>query len=404
MQGSTGPEPDDRVAQAAPPDWPAPGTPLPGDEPTQELPVITAATAPPEAAWTGATLARAALSLALTGRPSTPTALSGTSGSDRSPDAPRPSPSGPSSDAQGPAPSDRSPDALAPSPSEWWPGAPSAAQPSPVPAGTDPWAAGPPGPAPSSADVPGAAAGPPGRRWLVAAGIAAVALVLTGATVLALSRHDPAPRPWGPPAAAAAAHTVTGALGGRTAAAFDLVDGARTITLRTADLGNTLYRVSTPAGSAVSPRADESDGRIRLRLDGDADAVDVALSTRVRWDLRVGGGADSSTIDLTGGRVGGVDLSGGASRIMLTLPRPDGTLTVRMSGGVSLFDVRTAGAAPVRVQVGRGAGSVMLGGRTHRGVAAGQTFTTRSWTDTADRVDVQAVAGLAALTVAPTGG
>ncbi|WP_199514758.1 hypothetical protein [Nucisporomicrobium flavum] len=376
MQGSTGPESDDPAAQAAPPDWPAPDTPLPGDEPTQELPVISAATAPPEATWTGPTLSRAALSLALTGRP------------------PGPPTAGPA----GTSPSDPSPAAEAPP----------AAHPSPEPAAVDPWPsvtpADPPDPGLSSADLPGAVAGPPGRRWLVAAGIAAVALVLTGATVLALSRHEPAPRPWGPPAAAAAAHTVTGALGGRTAAAFDLVDGARTITLRTADLGDSLYRVSTPAGSAVAPRAEERDGRIRLSLDGDADAVDVALSTRVRWDLRVAGGADSSTIDLSGGRVGGVDLSGGASRIMLTLPRPDGTLTVRMSGGVSLFDVRTAGAASVRVQVGRGAGSVMLGGRTHRGVAAGQTFTTRAWTDTADRVDVQAVAGLAALTVAPTGG
>ncbi|BCJ48693.1 hypothetical protein Asp14428_01680 [Actinoplanes sp. NBRC 14428] len=296
--------------------------------------------------------------------------------------------------------------------------------------------------------VPEKELGPaPGRRWLIGAGIAAAALLLTGVSVVALGRDGGEPgdgRRWAPPAAAGGTapgdggpdgaatggtapggggpggaapggiapgsgrdgsgpgHTATAALGGRTAAVLDLIDGARTVTLRTAGLGDDLYRISTPAGPAV-PRADERDGRIQVRLDGSPEAVDVALSTRVRWDLRVAGGAELSTIDLSGARVGGVDLSGGAGRIRLTLPEPDGTLSVRMSGGVDLFDVRTAGAAPVRVRVGHGAGQVVLDGRTHQGVAAGQIFTPRAWGDTANRVDVDAVAGLSALTVAPTG-
>lgn len=338
MPGTPGPETADPAAQVTPPDWPAPDAPLPWDEPTQELPVIGRSTA--SGTWNGPTLARAALALALTG------------------------------------------------------GSRSTAP--PIAAATPEPAASPP----AAEVVP--PVGQPGSRWLVAAGVAGIALVLTGGTVVALSRGDAEARRWAPPAAAAA-HTVTGALNGRTVAAFDLVDGAGTVTVRTADLGDGLYRVSTPEGSAVAPRTDERDGRIRLHLDGGADAVDIALSTRVRWDLRMGGGTDRSTIDLSRGRVGGIDLSGGAGRITLTLPEPDGTLSVRMSGGVHSFDVRTAGAAPVRVQVGRGAGEVVLDGRTHRGVAAGRTFTPRSWRAKADRVDLS-VAGLAALTVAPTGG
>jgi len=391
MPGTPDPDPCSRVT---PPDWPPPDAPLPWDEPTQELPVVTGSSAP--------ALARAALSLALGRRGPRPVPLAP---ADRAPDSP-------------PAPA-ALPTALpAPAP-------PPTPAPAPPPAGETSVAAAAPGETLGSAAAPGetlgSAAGPgeapgaaghdgpppvgqPGRRWLVAAGIVAVALVLTGVTVVALSGGGSGARQWGPPAAAAAAHTVTGALDGRTAAAFDVVDGAGTITVRTADLGDGLYRVSTPRDSKGAPRTEERDGRIRLRLDGGADAVDIALSTRVRWDLRVTGGAGRSTIDLSRGRVGGIDLAGGAGRIALTLPEPDGTLTVRMSGGVDSFDVRTAGPAPVRVQVGSGAGTVLLDGRTHRGVAAGRTFTPRSWPDTADRVDLQAVAGLAALTVAPTGG
>jgi hypothetical protein len=55
----------------------------------------------------------------------------------------------------------------------------------------------------------------------------------------------------------------------------------------------------------------------------------------------------------------------------------------------------------VRVRVGRGAGQVTLNGRNHAGVAAGQTFTPAAWGAAVDRVDVDAAAGLSALTVAP---
>lgn len=95
------------------------------------------------------------------------------------------------------------------------------------------------------------------------------------------------------------------------------------------------------------------------------------------------------------------DLTGGADHIDLTLPRPDGTLTVRMSGGVSLWDVHTTQHVPVRVRVGSGASRVVLDGLSHDGVAAGSLFTPQQWPDAVNRIDVDAVAGLSALTVAP---
>ncbi|MET8149363.1 hypothetical protein ACIBSW_34415 [Actinoplanes sp. NPDC049668] len=322
------------------PDWPEPGTPLPEDEPTMELPVVAAgpSTSTPR-------MAQAALALALT------------------------------------RPARRVP-ALARLTRQ----APAAADPEPEPV----------------EDLAAAPPAEPDRRWLIGAGIAAGALLLTGTAVFVLGRDGGAPAAdWGPPAAAAAAHTATAAREGRTAAGFDLVDGAKQVTLRAVDLGDALYRISTPDSGDAVPRAEELDGRIRLRLDGDAQSVDIALNSAVRWDLRMAGGADLSTIDLSAGRVGGVDLTGGASRISLTLPRPDGTLGVRMSGGVSLFDVRTAGGVPVRVRIGAGAGQVTVDGLRHAGVAAGKTFTPAAWDGAVDRVDVDAAAGMSALTVAP---
>ncbi|MGW4940806.1 hypothetical protein ACWEOZ_04345 [Actinoplanes sp. NPDC004185] len=432
----------DRSPHRPPPDWPEPGTPLAGEEPTVELPVITEAMLAAAAPTSSPTLAGAALSLALN-KPSRARRTPALERRGPRP-APRPAatrhaslddlltgppPAGPAHAGEpahaagatdlfrplgpaGPTNAAGAPDPTRSTGPDHPLGRAGASDPAgptyftpPADGGRLDGDAGENEPAPGDGQ-PEMGPAQPGRGWLVGAGIAAAALLLTGAAVVALSRDgDPGPTPsgWGPPVAAAPAapHLATAARDGRTSAGFDLIDGAERVTLRAADLGDTLYRITTPDAGAVVPRTDEQGGRVRLRLDGDAGSVDITLNAAVRWDLRIAGGAQLSTIDLSAGRVGGVDLAGGASRIALRLPRPDGTLSVRMSGGVSLFDVRTAERTPVRVRVGRGAGQVTLDGQRHAGVAAGRTFTPASWAAAVDRVDVDAAAGMSALTVAP---
>jgi hypothetical protein len=231
------------------------------------------------------------------------------------------------------------------------------------------------------------------RRLAVAAG-AAVLLLL--AVLIVRSGQTPSNR------TAASRPTAPGGAwstpAGRPASAtFEVADGAATISFRTAELGAELYRVDAPG---ARPQITEQDGRIRLNVADPTGRVRIALAADVRWDLRIGSGVELSTIDLSGARPHAVDLTGGAGHIDLTLPRPDGTLTVRMTGGVNLFDVHTAQHVPVRVRVGSGAGRVVLDGLSHHGVAAGALFTPDRWAATVDRIDVDAVAGMSALTVA----
>ena len=433
MHGNPDAGPTDGDPVSPPPDWPAPGTPLSGEEPTIELPVITEAMLAAHPPASASPLAAAALSLAVNrstpGRPTPGQPTAGESGPGEPtagecahgwPEAGGPAagpdvlvlgrsePEGSASGPPAPARGRRFPALERRGPRPGRPAAHVAALddllgPTRDPRGRDGAAT-----RPSEADATPQAGtdrtATPGHRRLAGAGIALTALLLTGAAVLVLSR-DGDPRSAAPvdnrPPPAAPAHLVTGALDGRTEAGFDVVDGAERITLRTAGLGADLYRVSTPEAGTAVPRAEERDGRVRLRVDGAARAVDITLNAAVRWDLRVAGGAVSSTLDLGAGRVGGVDLSGGADRVVLTLPRPDGTLTVRMSGGVNLFDVRTAARTPVRVRVGSGAGRVTLNGQGHAGVPAGRSFTPAAWAGAADRIDVDAAAGMSALTVAP---
>jgi hypothetical protein len=239
---------------------------------------------------------------------------------------------------------------------------------------------------------------PPGRRprvarrvWIVVAVVAglvfAAGLVVLGAQ---LDEHDGDPD--------GGDRTVSGPRDGRNQATLVLLDGASSIAVHTRDLGDRLFQVETPAGGAHRPVVAVAGDEVRLELadreQNGVSAVEVELSAAVRWQVRILGGSTEQLIDLAEGRVSGVELTGGATRIELTLPPPAGTTTVRMSGGAGRWTVHQVGDAPVRVLVGGGAGSVTIDGTSESGVGAGTVFSPPGWDGAEDRVDIDAVAGM----------
>src|SRR4051812_42107405 len=100
------------------------------------------------------------------------------------------------------------------------------------------------------------------RQWILlgAACVAAVLLLAAlVAVVLRLNRAD--------------AHEVTGALGGRREARFDMASGVQAMTLHVGDLGDRLYRISTPGGRAPVPHVTDHDNVVQLRLTGGGGAA-----------------------------------------------------------------------------------------------------------------------------------
>ncbi|NLU79488.1 hypothetical protein HCA58_14070 [Micromonospora sp. HNM0581] len=198
-------------------------------------------------------------------------------------------------------------------------------------------------------------------------------------------------------------HVVTGAAGDLREATFVLLDGADVIRVRTTDLGDDAYRISTPRDASVRPTVSLTDGNLltSLRgteLDGPA-IVEVALAESVRWHVRLGGGAKEQHLDLHGAQLGDVEFTAGATRVELILPPPEGTQRTLLGGGASQVVVRLAGDAPVQVRAGGGAGSVTVDGTTHSGVAGGTTFTAPGWNSATDRYDIDVTGGVSSFTV-----
>jgi hypothetical protein len=252
------------------------------------------------------------------------------------------------------------------------------------------------------AEPPAAPAGRPGP-WrspgvLLAAGVALLILVVLAVAVALAVGTRQADDAWD-----GGGRVVSGPLDDRREAMLELVDGATSITIRTVDLGDDLYRVSTPDGSHLRPRVDDRGGVLRVGLAENGppgeSAVEVRLNPRVRWAVRLTGGANDEVVDLTGGRLAELAIAGGVARVEIVLPAASGTVPVRLSGGADQVLLRVPAGAPVRVQAGAGAGTVTVDGTVHSGVAAGAVFEPPGWAGARDRYDVTASKGVGSLTV-----
>jgi hypothetical protein len=244
-------------------------------------------------------------------------------------------------------------------------------------------------------------------RWRMLAVEGAMGVVLlaacTALVVRTVHRSSPAPAP-------ALPHVASLAADGHAGATLRVVTGTPTLTIGLADLGvtGTLLRVSTPAASpAPQLRTAGQAGNPVVSLSAaNASAITVTLNSAVSWQLDLAGGTTRTVADLVGGRVAGIAITKGSDVIDLTLPRPDGgvTVTVRLAAGASRLQLSLPGGVPARVNAAAGAGEVSLDGQDHVGVAAGSIFATPSWAPGVAGYDVDATAGAARITVTTQAG
>ncbi len=195
---------------------------------------------------------------------------------------------------------------------------------------------------------------------------------------------------------------VTAPVNGRTKAAFEMLAASDRIRVTVADIGDDLFRISTPDGSPLRPSPELNDAGVRLQMNRDGSGadgeVDVVLAAQVRWTLRFSGYSAESDVDLGDGLVDGIEMVGGTRRAVLELSKASGTVPVKITGGVDDLTLRAPAGNPIRVKVGGGASTVTAGARTLRDVAPGSTLTPKDW-NTTGRYDVEAASKITLLSV-----
>lgn len=174
--------------------------------------------------------------------------------------------------------------------------------------------------------------------------------------------------------------------------------------------------VTVRAGTAMPElfRARFTGTEPRIRVDGNAVDIEsrrihlvtwrlhsahIALNTSIPWQFEFGGGAWRLSADLTGLQVTTVTVDGGADKVELRLPRPEGTVPIRFRGGANNISIRRPNGVPVRAVVRRGFNKLQLDGRSVE--ATGETpFQSTEYARAADRYDIEFADGANQLVIA----
>jgi hypothetical protein len=80
----------------------------------------------------------------------------------------------------------------------------------------------------------------------------------------------------------------------------------------------------------------------------------------VTWSIEVRGGVAHWDGDLRNLQLAAIDVRGGVSQVDLRLPRPAGTVPIRVTGGVSHLTIHRPGSVPSRVHIGGGVSKLQL--------------------------------------------
>ncbi len=123
------------------------------------------------------------------------------------------------------------------------------------------------------------------------------------------------------------------------------------------------------------------------------DTGEIVLNSTIPWAIELRGGLSQWTADLRTIRLVSFELRGGASRIELILPRPNGVVPIRIAGGMSEASIERPDGVPIRLQVHGGLSKAIIDGRIHQG-AGGMSIETPGAAEAHDRYEIDLSGGV----------
>jgi hypothetical protein len=247
------------------------------------------------------------------------------------------------------------------------------------------------------------------RRNTIIAGAAGLAVVLLAGGGIAMALRQDGTQTVAARASAAASQQA--GQHARRQGRLDVASGVDAMTVRTANLGNHMYEISTVSGIAPVAHLTEQSRLIQLRLTGGkatassnisgaGTQVNVRLNSRVDWGMRMAAGLASTKLDLSQATLSTVDFAAGVGMVDLTLSAPTGTVPVHVNAGANQLTVHLRPGVAAQVTVLAGLGSMTLDGQTRSGgIPKGVYPLGKGYGQARDRYDIALAAGVSSLVV-----
>jgi DNA-binding MarR family transcriptional regulator len=128
-------------------------------------------------------------------------------------------------------------------------------------------------------------------------------------------------------------------------------------------------------------------------------AAQLTLTTAVPWSIEIRRGVSHLTADLRELQIASIAITGGASESELSLPRPHGTSTLRLSGGASRLVIRRPRGTAAQISVRGGASNLVFDAQQLGAVGGSARLSTPAWDAAPDRWSFELTGGASDLSV-----
>lgn len=156
-----------------------------------------------------------------------------------------------------------------------------------------------------------------------------------------------------------AAETLATPLGSVGEGRLVFTRGASHLRLRVDGSMDDLYRARFE-GKVPDIRADGGRVAVTYRMGLRPPHGEIVLSGRIPWFIEAASGMSDVVADLEALELVGLDVSGGASKLEVRLPRPKDAVPIRIGMGASDIELIRPADVPVRVRVGGGTSQLTI--------------------------------------------
>jgi hypothetical protein len=195
----------------------------------------------------------------------------------------------------------------------------------------------------------------------------------------------------------------TAPLGSITHGRLQFTRGAANVTLRVDSSMKDLYRARF---DGPPPGVNAREGAVTIRyprtfhpFDWRKRTAEVKLNAAIPWQIEFHRGLSRLDADLSVLELGSFEITGGVSGVELTLPRPSGTVSVRVSGGASDVSIHRPEGVAARISVGRGASKLAFDEQRFGAIGGETRLQTNDYDGATDRYDVEVTGGASKLSV-----
>ncbi len=193
--------------------------------------------------------------------------------------------------------------------------------------------------------------------------------------------------------------SVGGHLGSET---LVIANGAETVTVEAGAPTNSTLGVELIPSSAFAVSASGPGVATVSRRKGGARAqrLTVRLSPTRFWQIAVRGGATATVLDLSGLMLSKVEVTGGAERMTIALPKPLGrAIPVEVTGGATTVAVEIASGTAIQVMVAPGIGRGTVVGSSFVSDGARRVFQVGGYSTAAESYSLDLTGGANSLVV-----